>query len=404
MLRNSRAQESRVRRFARTACAAAIAAAALSVHAAPTVAPSPAIPTYGQPVAIQLYNAQPYYLPAVRYTRHGFTILVDYETFANNFGPFPPNMGSMPLPLGELPPGNYTVTARIFDIETADNVIASTTTNLPVAPPTAYGAYSVPQAPHAYEDTYVTLRSAAYFDTTSMRASMVGNSIRVDFNYDGSLDATGGGKMAMYGSVDVGKLSPGTYHVEAWGTPVAGGVAQKYFTTDIVVSAPAVVYEFYQSDLDHYFISADPNEVTMLDNGGQGGWKRTGQTFHAWLKSTEAPPQASPVCRFYASGPNSHFYTADAGECEGLKQLEQAQRAQAQSQGQPFLGWAYEGIAFYAIAPQDQQCPANTTPVYRAYNGRAAQGDPNHRFMTDAQVRGSMFGWAQEGVAFCSPA
>jgi hypothetical protein len=386
----------------RAASSIALALASLNLHAAPTVAPSPAIPTYGMPVAVELRNAQPYFLPSVRYARNGNSIVVDYESFSNEFGPFPPNMGAMPLSLGELAPGNYSVTARVFDIE-GGALLSSTTTNLPVMPPTEFGAYPVPHAPHAYEALGITLRSAAYFDTSSMRATRSGNTIRVDFNYDPSPSATPSGSMAMYGTVDVGKLAPGTYHVEAWGTPT-GGVAQKYFTTDVTVGTPALVIEYYNPDLDHYFMTASPDEVTLVDRGGQGYWERTGQSFQAWLKAEEAPPQARPVCRFYSKGYNSHFYTADPPECQFLQNLERAQSAAAQAQGQDFTGWHYEGIAFYALVPQDGQCPGGTTPVMRAYNDRAAQNDANHRFMVDPRVQGSMLGWTQEGVAFCSPA
>ena len=41
-----------------------------------------------------------------------------------------------------------------------------------------------------------------------------------------------------------------------------------------------------------------------------------------------------PVCRFYAKGPNSHFYTAEAVECAAVK-------------NDP--GWTFEGIAYYDV-------------------------------------------------------
>jgi len=263
----------------------------------------------------------------------------------------------------------------------------------------------VPRAPHAYENVGISIRSAAYFSASSMRAIVgAGNTIRVDFTYDARYDLSAPpAGMAMYGTVSVGSLPPGTYNVEGWGTPAAGGTAQKYFTSSFVVSTPATVVEYYQEDLDHYFISASPDEVSLLDSGGQGGWMRTGQAFHAWLKAEEAPPQAKPVCRFYAAGPNSHFFTGDAAECAQLKQIEQSQRAQAQGAGKPYLGWAYEGIAFYALMAQNGQCPAGTTPVWRSYNGRAQQNDSNHRFTADSRARDAMLGWELEGVAFCSP-
>ncbi|HEX4780174.1 MAG TPA: hypothetical protein VH301_05435, partial [Usitatibacter sp.] len=109
---------------------------------------------------------------------------------------------------------------------------------------------------------------------------------------------------------------------------------------------------------------------------------------------------------FYAGGPNSHFYTASPSDCQGLKDLEQQQRAQAAAAGQPFLGWGYEQIAFYALVPVNGQCPGDTVPVYRAYNNGFATNDSNHRFMADPQMRSAELGlgWSDEGAVFCSPA
>ena len=80
----------------------------------------------------------------------------------------------------------------------------------------------------------------------------------------------------------------------------------------------ATVVEFYNTSLRHYFITADPAEAAGIDNGAAGaGWVRTGGRFSAWKNAGDAPG-VSAVCRFYGTpvrGPNSHFYTADAGEC-----------------------------------------------------------------------------------------
>jgi serine protease len=150
-------------------------------------------------------------------------------------------------------------------------------------------------------------------------------------------------------------------------------------------------------------MAAGPDEIDLLDGGAQGNWKRTGQGFHAWLQRGDAPGSAQPVCRFYAAGPNSHFYTGDPSECGSLKALEQKDRADAAARGQRFLGWGYEGIAFYALMPVNGQCPSGTSPVWRAYNNRAAEDDSNHRFTVDPQQRAAMAAaWIDEGVAFCS--
>lgn len=373
--------------------------------AAPTIAPSPALPTYGRPVVVELRDSYPVFLPATRFIRIDNTITIDYEYFGNTFGPFPPSVGAMPVNLGELAPGNYTVHARLFDIDKPGSGPTITTTNVPVMPPQQWGAYLVPREPHAFQPVEVVIRSAAYFDPKSMRANVVGNVVRVDFEYLATAPASGATPpgMTTFASVRVGSLAPGQYRVEAWARPTTGGESEKFFTTDFATRSESLVVEYYHDVLDHYFMASSAQEIAILDAGGNGNWKRTGQQFRAWSHPADAPPNAVPVCRFYAKGPNSHFYTGDARECESLRRLEEGERAQASAAGKPFLGWAYEGIAFHALLPQGGQCPPSTSPVYRAYNKRAQLNDSNHRFMVEPRVRGTMAGWADEGAVFCSP-
>ena len=161
-----------------------------------------------------------------------------------------------------------------------------------------------------------------------------------------------------------------------------------------VTSAPVV--EFHNAPADHYFVTADPAEATAIDNGGAGpGWSRTGLFFK--------PGGDVPVCRFYGSlvpGPNSHFYTAIAGECNFLKQL----GATAPSS---LPRWNFEGLAFSSSQPaQNGSCPATTVPVYRAYNnGFLLNKDSNHRLTTSANALQQVIarGWKYEGVAMCAP-
>ncbi len=388
--------------------AASLMGAATGAAAAPTLAPSPSLPTYGQAVKVELLNTDwPLYLPATRYTRSGNTITIDYEYVTDGYGPARPDFGYIPLSLGELPPGNYAVQARMFDIRNPDAAPLTVSRNVPVVPPSEWGVYTVPMQPDANQPVDVLVRSAAYFDPGTMKVAVSGNVIRVDFDYMASAPAAGATPpgMTTFGSVRVGGLVPGNYRVEAWGRPTTGGASERYFTRDFAAGTQAEVVEFYHATLDHYFVAAGADEVAALDaGGGGGGWKRTGQIFKAWGKAGDAPPSAHPVCRFYASGPNSHFYTGDAGECAQLKALEQSGRAQAASQGTRFTGWGYEGIAFYALVPQNGRCAAGSNPVYRAYNNRAAQGDSNHRFTIDPMMRSAMqMGWLDEGAAFCSP-
>jgi serine protease len=158
------------------------------------------------------------------------------------------------------------------------------------------------------------------------------------------------------------------------------------------------VIEYYRSDLDHYFITADPAEIAYVDTSLAGIFKRTGLYFYAYLDPSLAPPSARAVCRFYASAAvqiNSHWYSASLDECitvllnwPGIWNLETAQ-------------------AFWVQVPDaNGNCPANTLPVYRFFNNRR---DANHRYTVDLSVRRAMENraWAPEGtgpnsVAFCS--
>ena len=155
------------------------------------------------------------------------------------------------------------------------------------------------------------------------------------------------------------------------------------------------VVEFHNTILDHYFMAAGPDEIQAIGNGAAGpGWELTNQAFKAWL----TPPSdtsfgAVPVCRFYgvpAGGPNSHFFTAEPGECETVKRNG---------------GWFYEGIGFY-IRPVDSNgaCPAGYLQVQRAYNNGFPRNDSNHRFSTSDSTMRAMAakGWSIEGPVMCA--
>jgi serine protease len=207
-----------------------------------------------------------------------------------------------------------------------------------------------------------------------------------------------------YASIAIDVFAPGAYRIEAYGRDRVLHTTQRYFAIDALVPTAMPVIEYYNEFLDHYFLAGGPDEVALLDAGANGGWKRTGQKLAGWLHQAEAPANAKPVCRFYALGPNSHFFTADASECQSLKVLEQSQRAQAAASGSAFLGWAYEGIGFWALVPINGQCPGGSAPIYRAYNNRAVQNDSNHRFTRSGLMHQSMTAsWFDEGVQLCSP-
>lgn len=168
------------------------------------------------------------------------------------------------------------------------------------------------------------------------------------------------------------------------------------------------VVEFYNASLLHYFISADPAEIAVLDGGAFGGaWKRTGNTFPAW-DVNGAPAATLPVCRFFGTdqyradgsriGPNSHFYTADPAECAFVKTA----YTSLAGNGLSYPAWTYEANAFAVGLPSGGACAAGTQPLYRTYNN-GERGDPNHRYSSNAAALQGMVGWTFEGLVMCVP-
>lgn len=385
---------------------AALLALAPAAHAARVVA-TPALPVYGQNVTLELRDMQwPAYLPVTRFSRSGSTFVIDFEYGFDAFRTQRPDFGVASVSLGELVPGNYTIEARLFRVDTPEAPPQVVTQSLAVAPPENWGIYAVPQEPQAFAPIDALVRSAVYFEPGSMQVSVSGSVIRVDFDYHGNAPvgaATPPGTTS-FAAVRVPPLPPGSYTLEGWGRDKATGVTERYFTRPLSVSSAAWVVEYYSASNDHYFVTASPTDMAQLDAGVHGDWKRTGQRFKAWLRMGDGPPGAQPVCRFYASGPNSHFYTGDTSECAAIRALEAHQRAQADARGEHFAGWAFENIAFYAVLPQNGQCPGGMTPVFRLYNAGGARNDSNHRFTADATQRlATAMTWIEEGVAFCSP-
>ena len=151
-----------------------------------------------------------------------------------------------------------------------------------------------------------------------------------------------------------------------------------------------IAIEYYNASLDHYFMTAEPDEAAMLDAGViVPGWQRTGYTFKVWSRDNAA---GLPACRFFGTpglGPNSHFFTILANEC-------------ATVQRNPM--WTFEGIAFRAEIPDAAgACAADRVPVIRLYNNGKG-GEANHRYLTSHSEIAAMLleGWIIEGAVFCS--
>src|SRR5207253_137199 len=143
-----------------------------------------------------------------------------------------------------------------------------------------------------------------------------------------------------------------------------------------MLSAGSVV-EYYEPELDNYFVTADPAEQAFVDSGAVGPWQRTGNSFRTG--------GTNHVCRFYGNanlnpatgrmyGPNSHFYTADPEECAAVK-TQYSPNAKS---------WKFESNDFLTTPAAAGACPAGLMPVYRAYNNGFAKGiDSNHRITSE---------------------
>jgi hypothetical protein len=149
------------------------------------------------------------------------------------------------------------------------------------------------------------------------------------------------------------------------------------------------VVEYYNPDLDNYFITGDAGEQKFIDGGSVGVWQRTGNNF-----PTGGPSQ---VCRFYGSavGPNSHFYTADAEECAYLKSIYDP----------AVKSWKFESNDFQITNASNGTCHSGYFPIYRAYNNGNTRGvDSNHRITNNqAAIQEAVKrGWKDEGIVMCT--
>jgi hypothetical protein len=161
----------------------------------------------------------------------------------------------------------------------------------------------------------------------------------------------------------------------------------------------ATIVEFYNAGLDHYFITAIPDEITKLDNGTFVGWARTGQSFNAYGIGSAGRTGRHPVCRQYGRpdvGLDSHFYSASPDEC----------KASLINTGGAWILEASEVFEMDLPDPVTGTCPPGDVPVYRIWNRRR---DSNHRYTTSATIRDQMVqkggiaeGYGPNAVALCA--
>ena len=168
-------------------------------------------------------------------------------------------------------------------------------------------------------------------------------------------------------------------------------------------AAPATVeaIEYVNDGLGHYFLTANPLEISLLDNRYFVGWRRTGLALNVFPAGSAWPAGASPVCRFYGRpeyGLDTHFYSASPAECQAV----------IDRFGAAWILETSSAFGVYLPDPADGHCLAGTTPIYRVYNQRP---DVNHRYVASPALRDAMAlegTWAYEGygypgVAMCAP-
>ena len=216
----------------------------------------------------------------------------------------------------------------------------------------------------------------------------------------------GFGQFYFFGDIagSLGPLAAGGYFVttaiHSW-DPVNGfGVpctCEDTTTLTVYADGLSPVIEYYNANLDHYFITQNLDEITALDAGTFAGWVRTGQSFLAYLPAVGG---GLPVARYYglpSAGLDTHFYTFDSSPDVAAVEANPA--------------WVLETAdAFNLDAPDSVLtgvCPAGDIPVYRLWNGRS---DSDHRYTTDPAIKAQMIakgyvaeGYGPDAVMMCAP-
>lgn len=161
------------------------------------------------------------------------------------------------------------------------------------------------------------------------------------------------------------------------------GVQSLDLRLGLPAGAPRAV-EYFHPGMNHYFVTANADEVNLLDAGAFAGWQRTGEGMSVFDTSSVS---ASNVCRYFATGfapQSTHFYSPYPHECQILST-------------NPI--WTFEGFAFGWKLPESSGgCASETRPIYRLFN-QGLGGAPNHRYTESMTTLDTMLysGWTFEG-------
>ncbi len=292
--------------------------------------------------------------------------------------------------------GGATLYARAFDA--AGNAAQSAPVGV-----TVNNATLPPPPPADVAPPVVTLLSptggtvSGKVDITGSATDNVGVT-RVDLMIDGALTGTIT-KAPWTFAWNSRSVGDGAHQIQLVAADAAGNQATSTAVSVTVKNTGngkprKVAVEYYNAQLDHYFLTAIDEEVAALDTGRFTGWRRTGFSLDVYDAETT---DGSPVCRFYMPPPygDSHFYSASPAEC-----------AQVAAR---FPGFAYESREVFRVDTPDVatgDCPAETVPVYRLWNNRI---DSNHRYTASRSIRDQMIakgyipeGYGPEAVIMCA--
>ncbi|MBG6106764.1 right-handed parallel beta-helix repeat-containing protein [Frigoribacterium sp. CG_9.8] len=115
---------------------------------------------------------------------------------------------------------------------------------------------------------------------------------------------------------------------------------------------PAHVYRFWsESKKSHFFTISNDERNLVASTYNPAEWRYEGMAFDAFTSSLSG---TVPLYRFYSASYQSHFYTANAAEADGLR-----------SDAAMKLLWSYEGVAYY-VYPLDTG--VQSRPVFRFWS------------------------------------
>ena len=154
------------------------------------------------------------------------------------------------------------------------------------------------------------------------------------------------------------------------------------------------VVEFITPDTKKYFVTARPDEITLLDSLPVS-WQRTGLRFATHRLDS---PVGANVCRFWAkdnTSLNTHFYSTLPSDCALL-------RAQpwALDEGNVMRAQTLIPVNSLVAPTPPPICPDDTVKVVRLFNKTTV----NHRYITETMLAKMTLtaSWQVDGAVFCA--